>query len=353
MVSTLIENILVKTDTLLERFFRQPENREAISFSRYITDPRKILFVPGESILDFSLTQRFILPLLEKFPEAAISVVVKPEVACLLNKIKRLRVIPWSHRSPHPFDSVFRRTASLLRQENFDWGINLAWSGRSEALLTYYSGAKIRIGLPDPGNEKYYNLTVKNIPEQESFSKRFWHIFRALQIEQPAADGQLAFQPAEQENRRAARFLRRRKSSKDDRNFLGFIPEWDTGQKGLERLLHGFVNELVKEFDPLHLLIAGNLAPAEEMRKWEEASPYIYFFDDLRQMFTILASCDRIITNSVGAACLLDNFGTRIGLVGAEEEYLSCLASEEVENIRILKSDEGDFSLKQAIYFTR
>lgn len=353
MVSTLIENILVKTDTLLERFFRQPENREAISFRRYITDPRKILFVPGESLLDFSLTHRFIPSLLEKFPLAEITVVVRPDLACLLDKIKRVRVIPWSHRSPHPFDSVFRRTASLLRQENFDWGINLSWSGRSEALLAYHSEAKIRTGLPDPGNEKYYNLIVKNIPEEESLSKRFWHIFRALQIEQPAANGQLAFQPTKEEKRRAVRFLRQRKSSRVKENFIGFIPEWDADQKGLERLLRGFVNELVKEFDPLHLLIAGNLIPAEEIRKWEEASPYIYFFDDLRQMFTILASCDRIITNSAGAACLLSNFGTRVGLVGAKKEYLSCLEKEKVENIRILESDEGDFPLKQAINFTR
>ena len=353
MVSTLIENILVKTDTLLERFFRQPENREAISFRLYITDPRKILFVPGESLLDFSLTNRFIPPLLKKFPLARITVVVRPDHACLLDKVKRVRVIPWSHRSAHAFDSVFRRTVSLLRQENFDWGINLSRSGRSEALLAYHSEAKIRTGLPDLGNEKYYNLTVKNIPEEESFSKQFRHIFRALQIEQPTASGRLAFQPTNEEKRRAVRFLRQRKSSRVKENLIGFIPEWGAGQKGLERLLQGFVNKLVKEFDPLHLLIAGNLPPAEEIRKWEKAGSYIYFFDDLRQMFTILALCDRIITNSVGAACLLSNFDTRIGLMGAKDEYLICLEKEKIENIRILKSDEGDFPLKQAINFTR
>ena len=353
MVSTLIENILVKTDTLLERFFRQPDNREAVSFRRYITDPRKILFVPGESLLDFSLIQRFILPLLEKFPLAEITVVLRPDQACLLDKINRVRVIPWDHRSPHPFDSVFRRTASLLRQENFDWGINFSDSGRSEALLTYYSEAKIRTGLPDFENDKYYNLVVKNIPGQESLCKRLWHIFHALQIEQPSTDTPLAFHRKEEEKRRAARFIRRRKSSRVKDNFIGFVPEWNAGQKGLERLLHSFLNELIKEFDPLHLLVAGNLAPAEQMRKWEEASPYVYFFDDLRQMLTTLASCDRIITNSEGAACLLSSFGTRVGLVGAAKECLSCLEREELENIRVLKSDEGSFPLKQAINFTR
>ena len=352
MVSAILENILVKTDTLLERFFRQPENREAISFSRYITDPRKILFVPGESLLDFSLAQRFITPLLEKFPLAELTVVLRPDQACLLDKIKRVQVIPWSHRSPHPFDSAFRKTTSLLRQENFDWGMNLSCSGRSEALLTYHSEAKIRTGLPDSDNEKYYNLVVKDLPEEKSYCKRFWHIFRALQIDQPPTDGQLAFQPTEGEKRRAARFVRRRKSSKAKENFIGFVPEWNTGQKGLERLLQGFVNQLVREFDPLHLLIAENLAPAEEMRKWEEANAYLYFFDDLRQMFITLASCDRIITNSLGTACLLSSLGTRVGLVGIDEEYLSCLEMEEIENIQVLKSDEGDFPLKQVINFT-
>jgi len=352
MVSALLENILVRTDTLLERLFRQPENRETISFRRYITDPRKILLVSGESLLDFSLTQRFINPLLEKFPLAELTVVLRPDQACLLDKIKRVQVIPWSHRSPHPFDGIFRKTTSLLRQENFDWGINLSCSGRPEAILTYYSEAKIRTGLPDLDNEKYYNLIVKNIPEGESSSKRFWHIFRALQIDQPPAEGRMAFQPTEGEKRRALRFIRRRKSSKVDGNFIGFIPEWNAGQKSLECLLQNFVKELVREFNPLHLLIAENLAPAEEMRKWEEASSYLYFFDDLRQMFITLASCDRIITNSLGAACLLSRFGARVGLVGADEELLACLESEETENISLLKSDEGNFPLKQVINFT-
>ena len=349
MVSALLENLLVKTDTLLERLFYQARQREPVSFSRYLTDPRKILLVAGENLAGFILSFHFIEPLLEKFPEAEIWIVVRPEEACLIENHKRVQIIPWGPRSLHTFDSQYRKTAAVLREESFDWAINLSFSGRPEALLTYHSEAKIRTGLNTPDNERYYNLIVKNIPPEPGFLRQFGGLFRALHVEGPQQSGPSPIRLTDAELHRGKQFVRQRKSLRTEGQFIGFIPEWRPGLKSVERLLQGIISRLIRQFDPMHLLIAGNLAPADELRKLSEISPYTFFFDDLRHMFSSLASCDRLITNSIGAAITLASLGGSVELVVTDEKYLARLAAEELDKIRIIRDENGSDPLLQAL----
>ena len=352
VASTLLENILVKTDSLLERIFHNPQDQEPVSFRRYLTDPRKILFVPGENLTELVLGLTFVSPTLEKFPRAEISILVNPELACLLDNVERVNVITCGHRSPHSFDPGLRKMFSQLQEENFDLAVNLSCSGRSDALLTYNSGAKIRTGLPLPDNEKYYNLIVKNIPPQGSFTRRFACLFRALQVEGPFEPPGTVIQFTRQEHLRAEQFLRRRKSSRDDGDFIGCILEWDSSQKKMEQLLHTLLEELINELDPFHLLIAGDRMPSPVLQKYSSLTASTHLFNDLRQMLAVLAACDKVITNCVGFACLLARLGTRVGLFPTEPEHISHLGESNLENIQILQGDKGEFPLKQALSFT-
>jgi len=353
MVSSLLENILTRTDTLLERFFHPPENEQTVSFRQYLTAPRKILLIPGENLADLVLSLGFVLPLLKKFPQVEIFMLVPPEQACLIKNIPRLRPVECDHRSSYTFDGVFRKTASKLRLEKFDWSVNLTYSGRPEALLTYYSGAVIRTGLSNCENDKYYNLIVRNIPEQASFVKRFGALFRALQIEGPFDSISTFIKPDDTERLRAEHFLRRRKSSRNQGKFTGCAFEWRPGQKKVERYLHNFIEGLIVQIDPLHLLIAGNLVPPDDLRKWTNITAYTYNFNDLKQMIAVLSLCDKVVTNSTGLACVLGRLGTRVSLLETDTEYISRLDRKDLANIQIFKSDNNDTTLKQALKFTQ
>ena len=348
MVSALLENLLVKTDTLLERIFYQPHEQAPVSFSQYLTDPHKILLVAGENLAGFILSFQFIAPLLEKFPEAEIWIVVRPEEACLIGDHARVHQVSWGPRSLHTFDSQYRKTAALLSEEGFDWAINLSFSGRPEALLTYQSAAKIRTGLNTLDNERYYNLIVKSIPPESGFLSQFGSLFRALHVESPRQSIP-TIHLTKGELNRGKQFVRQRKNPRSEGQFIGFIPEWRPGLKSVERLLQGIISRLIRQLDPMHLLIAGNLAPADELRKMSEISSYTFFFDDLRHMFSSLASCDRLITNSIGAAIALAGLGCNVELVVTDEKYLSRLAAEELEKIRIIRGEDGAEPLLQAI----
>ncbi|MEA1996435.1 MAG: hypothetical protein U9N45_02310 [Gemmatimonadota bacterium] len=336
MVSSLLDNILTRTDTLLERLFHQPENEQTVSFKSYLTDPRKILLIPGDNLADLALSLDFFQPILHRFPMAALFVLLSPEQTCLIGNIRRVWPIACPHRSTHTFDSVFRKTVSLLRAEEFDWAVNLTYSGRPEALLTYHSGAKIRAGLPFCGNDKYYNLIVKNIPEEENFSLRFGHLFKALQVKEPFRTDPALFRPAEKELLHAENFFHHCRRAKENEKIVGCVIETLPGQKSLDRSLLSMVESLAGELDLNHLFIADNLFRGEDRNEWNEIKDFLIHFDDLRQMLTALTYCDRVITNSVGTACLLARLGVQVGLMETDSKYLARLGSEDLARIDVL-----------------
>ena len=352
MVSALLENLLVKTDNLIEKIFRSPQEKQPVSFSRYLTAPRKILLVPGCRLADLYLAGGFLQPLLNKFPGAQVYLLVNKAHQCLMDETERIKTIAIGHRSPHHFDGEFRRTVGLLRDEEFDWAVNLTLGGRAEALLTCYSGAKIRIGVPDEDSEKYYNLVVKNIPQSRSFTAIFGHLFRALNVDQAEGPHNPIFTLADGELKRASQFLRHRRSSRRGGKFNVLLPGWTGSEKSMERLLQKLAGRLTAGLDPLHLLIAANLAPFDELRKWAGITQYLYEFDNLRSMFAVLSSCDRVITNNAGAACILGTLGTSVGLIAAREEEIAWLENRIPDRTEVLKGEAGEFPLEKAISLT-
>jgi ADP-heptose:LPS heptosyltransferase len=348
MFASLLDKLMVKIDTLLERFYRHPEEREAISFRRYITDPRKILLIPGENLADLALTAPFISPTLERFPQVEVCVLVPPLQACLIEDIGRVRAIPCPHRSSHSLDTHFRKITSALQQENFDWAVNMSFSSaRPEALLTYYSGAKIRTGLPSAGSEIYYNLIIKDLPAENGFIERFSHLFRALQVSGPFETAAPLIKPTEQESSQAALFLRHRKRETAGGKFAGCVMECSAGQKSLVQNLHDFMTNLTRSLGPYNQLIASNLIPDEEKTRLEALSAYVHQFKNLRNMLATLALCDKVITNSVGLACLAGRLGARVELLETDKSFSPRLEPADRKNISLFNSKDGLFAQPQ------
>jgi len=352
MTNNLLENILVKTDNLIERIFHRQEEREAISFRTYLTHPRKILFIPGENLADLVLSSGFITATAKRFPRAEICILVPQEHVCLLENFPRVRAIVYGNRSTHPFDVNFRRVAAALQEENFDWAVNLTFdAGRAEGLITYHSGAKILTGLPTPETERYYNLIIKKTPDESRFRERFSHLFRILQVEGPIKLTSKVIRLTDQELERGARYIRMRKSRRRTQGFIACVPEWRAEQKALVRNLQKLLDQLSESFDPNKLLVAANLAPEDQISKWENISAHMHIFANLRNMLSSLAACDKVITNSIGLTCLLGSLGVTVGLITTDEENLSRLNKSDLKNIRIIRNEKDCFPLKQVLDF--
>ncbi len=352
MTKGLIDNLLVKTDNLFERIFHRQEEKKPVFFRTHLTNPRKILLIPGENLAELVLLSGFITAVKNRFPQTEICILVPREQACLLEDIPRVRAIEYGNRSSHHFDVNFRRVAGALQKENFDWAVNLSFNaGRPEGLITYHSGSKIHTGLPTPETERYYNLVIKKPPEEPCFRERYSHLFRILQVEVPLKPSSNVIQLSDQELQRGARYLRMRKARRRMSGFIGCAPEWRVEDKSLVRNLQKFLERLSESLDPTKLLVAGNLAPVDQIGKWENIAAHMHIFANMRNMLSSLAACDKVITNSVGAACLLGSLGVIVGLIPTDKENLSRLSSSDLKNIQIIRHDKDRFPLKRAVDF--
>ncbi|MBN2289753.1 MAG: hypothetical protein JXQ83_10510 [Candidatus Glassbacteria bacterium] len=352
MSNSLLESILVKTDDLFERIFHRQQEKETVSFRTHLTDPRKILLIPGQNLEDLVLSFDFIQAVRNRFPRAEVCILVPRKHFCLLENIPGIREVEYGNRSLHPFDVHFRRVAAALQKENFDWAVNLSFNGgRAEALITYHSGAKVQTGLPTPETERFYNLLIKKLPDEPHFRERFNHLFRVLQVRKPLKPTANFIQLSEEELDRGAKYVRMRKSRKKSGGFIGCAPEWQAEEKTLVRNLQKFIEKLTAELEPTELLVAANLAVDEQINKWENISAHMHIFANLRNMLSSLAACERVITNSIGLACLLGSTGTTVGLIPTNKAILSRLTYSDLKNIRVIRQEKDRFPLNQALDF--
>ncbi len=314
MVSALLENILVKTDSLIERVFRLPRDHEPVEFGRYLNTPERILLIADQDLAGTCLTSCFIPAIRRKFPSTEIGIVLDPRHAELFEGLELVKTWPWANRTPHQLDSGFRRLSAELRRHDYHWGLNLGSGGRAEALLTYASGANVRTGVSRGKNDKYYNLIVRSGSDGGQID-RLVHLLSALKLDFPGGSPDISLSLTNSERQRAQRFIRQRKSSRGSGAFIGFAPEVSPGDKVMERLLQRTCVRLAARYEPLRMMVAGNLAPAAELKKNEQLSAHLVFFDNLRQMVGALAYCDRVVTGSPGLAWLLSRMGARVALI--------------------------------------
>jgi ADP-heptose:LPS heptosyltransferase len=352
MVSALLENLLVRTDNLIERVFRSPRDREPIEFGRYLNAPERILLVADHDLAGTCLASCFIPAIRRKFPSAEIGIVLDPRHSDLFDGLELVKTWPWANRTPHQLDSGFRRLSAELRKHDYHWGLNFSSGGRAEALLTYASGAAIRTGVSRDDSDKYYNLIVKSDSAGGQID-RLVHLLCALKLEFPGGQPDISLALTNSERQRAQRFIRQRKNSRGDGAFIGFAPEVKPGEKAMERLLQRTCNRLTAQYEPLRMMVAGNLAPAVELKKNEQLSAHLVLFDNLRQMVGALAYCDRVVTGSAGLAWLLGRMGARVALIATGKDRLAELGIKIPDNLTIIRdSDEGGAE-ELAVRFTK
>ncbi len=352
MVSALLENILLKTDSLIERVFRPSLDREPVEFSRYLGAPERILLIADQDLAGTCLTSCFIPALRHKFPAAEIGVVLDPRHAELFEGFEMVKTWPWANRTPHQLDSGFRRLSSELRKHDYHWGLDLSSGGRAEALLTYASGAAVRTGVSSGVNEKYYNLIVRSSSDG-GVLERLVHLLGTLKLEFPGGPPGISLALTNSERQRAQRFIRQRKKVRGGETFIGFAPEARPGKKVMERLLQRICARLAARYEPLRMMVAANLAPAVELKKNEQLSAHLVYFDNLRQMIGALACCDRVVTGSAGLAWLLGGMGARVALIVTGKDHLAELGIEIPDNLTIIREGDEGGAEELAVRFTQ
>ncbi len=120
--------------------------------SRVPAPPQKILFIQLSALGDTILAVPAIRAIRYAFPDAEITMLASRTNLIYLANCpyidKRIRFLMPGHRMVAP-----------LRRERFDWAIDLEHWPRLSALLTYATGAPVRIGFRTRGQHRHFLFT--------------------------------------------------------------------------------------------------------------------------------------------------------------------------------------------------
>lgn len=121
--------------------------------------PKKILFIQLSALGDTILAIPAIRALRHAFPNTEFTVLASP------TNLTYLAQCPYIDKRI-PFGTLGPRLFAKLRQEDFDWAIDLEHWPRLSALLAYASGAPMRIGFRTKGQSRHFLFTasVPHIP---------------------------------------------------------------------------------------------------------------------------------------------------------------------------------------------
>lgn len=165
-----------------------------MTFTLTKDEPRRILLSRLRFMGDVILTTPLIRQLKKTFPEARLSYLTQDTFAPLLLHNPNLdEVISFPQRSSLMAQARFYRQ---LRQRRFDLAIDLFGNPRS-ALMTWATGAKIRVGGDFRGRGKLYNVRVPAPAVEPNAIDFHWRSLAALGIEKGDDRTEIFLTPAE------------------------------------------------------------------------------------------------------------------------------------------------------------
>jgi ADP-heptose:LPS heptosyltransferase len=159
-----VERLVKRATTAAIATLMRPDQRAMGERSDWRSRPHRVLFLRHDRIGDMILSTGILRAIAEAHPTIALDVLAsKSNAAVLSNEPYLHEVIAFDKRAPLTFPSTFL----ALRHRKYDAVIDCMVTAPSTTtlLLMLASGARIRIGVANRGNEFAYTLAV---PPRES-----------------------------------------------------------------------------------------------------------------------------------------------------------------------------------------
>ncbi len=302
-------------------------------------DFRRILLSRMRFIGDVVLTTPIIHSLRTAYPDAYLAYLGEREAVSLLENNPYLnRIIPYDFRRPAVAEQI--RIARLLRRSRFDLAIDLFGNPRS-ALLTFLSGARVRVGPDRKGRGVLYTVRVRDDGIPKSAIEFHNQSLRAAGIPVSSSKTELYLTSGEREDGRTRVEGLRRAAGREGRPVVGIHPgaTWPA-KRWLADRFAGLADRLVREGalvvftagDRDEDTIAGVHAAAQHRHPVLGGLP-------LRQLAAAIAGFDVYVSNDAGPMHIAAAVGTpTIGLFGPGEEMIWFPYSER-DGHRALRKD--------------
>jgi lipopolysaccharide heptosyltransferase II len=313
--------------------------------SRTLMAPRfsRILITRLKFIGDVVLTTPILCSIRSAYPDAYIAYLGEKNAVSLLEHNPHLNeIIPFDFSRPTIFEQP--RVAFLLRQRQFDLAIDLFNNPRS-ALLTSFSGARVRVGAERKGRGRLYTIQVRDEGLPKTAIEFHDQFIRAVGIEPTTRKTRIYI--TEDERREARIYLRwiDHDSAPLDMNkpIVGFHPgaTWPA-KKWLPERFGELADMLVAKLGLQVVLFAGpnDGDTVQTVLKRSVANIKVLHNLPLRQLAAVISHCALFIGNDAGPMHIAAAVGTpTLGLFGPGEE-----------NIWFpYKSDEGHVALRRDV----
>jgi lipopolysaccharide heptosyltransferase II len=186
-----------------------------------------------------------------------------------------------------------------VRKEKYDLILDL-WSNPKTAQVTFFSGAKNRVGFEKRGRKYAYNFIGKNGTMGKHAAEDNLVLINSLDI--PIVSKKIIYQTTEEEKEFATKFLEH-VNHQYERKLIGIIPSggWESKRCDPVKWIE-ICQEINKNYNVKFIILwgLGDEKDAEEIRDGINPKPILAPETNFGQLSALIEKCDLIIANDSG-----------------------------------------------------
>ncbi len=283
---------------------------------------RRILISRMKYIGDIVLTTPIIRAVRAACPDAYIAYLgEKDSVSLLLNFPGLDEIIGFDFARPTVAESA--RVVRLLRKRDFDLVLDL-FSNPRTALLSFLSGARVRVGLERKGRGQLYTIRVPGDGAVRTAVEFHQQFIRAAGI--PPVPGPTEIVLTESEKQDAAEFLRGCLKGNARHPLVGIHPgaTWPA-KRWLPERFAALADALTTDLGAQVIVTSGphDTGAVESVVAAAAHPPTVLPVVGLRKLAAVISLCDVFVSNDAGPMHIAAAVGTpTIGLFGPGQEEI-------------------------------
>lgn len=258
-----------------------------------INQIKKILIIKPRGIGDIILSTVVLENLHNHFQEAKIDYLVEAFAKEALENIPLINKILIIEKS-----EIFLKILRKIRNEKYDLVIDL-WSNPRTAQITFFSGARFKLGYEYRGRKYAYNLSATTGRGNSHSALHNLELLKSLNI--PISSKKIHFYLNENEKQFAERYFFDNNLSKSF--VFGIIPSggWESKRFPAVKWVE-LCNALIEKLDCKILILwgPGDKDDAEFIKSSLESNSILAPKTNLREMASLISKCNLVIANDSG-----------------------------------------------------